>query len=449
VRLADENIELVIIRTLLGNSKIRVKGLGRLTTEYFGSNAALEIFRRILSLLQQDKPIPSIELLRIDQTLTEAARAWLFTDVKPLETEDDFENAFKTLDYYRKGRVLLKVMTYAAENLREDNPRVDEIASRMENALMKCHSAAEKEEMLHICAPNEESLMKILDKTLDEIDDSYIPSGFAEYDKKTGGFRRGQMIAIASVPGGGKSAMAAQMAMNQYMMGYRVLFVSLEMGEDEVMNRMFSSISKVEHGEINLKKTNAKQKKHIREKFKDFVQSSKDGNNRLTIWRPTREMTIPEMAMEVKAMAYDVIYIDYLSLLKNDGKAQLHEILGQHARQAKLAAVSLNAVLTVLVQYDDESNKIKYSKAIVANADAVWAWDNTLKEQESGLTEIKQLKARNAGTYPFYLQKDMKVMTFADYTGPAPETLKAQDEKEKKEEKKPRKNLPKMSEIMG
>jgi hypothetical protein len=122
--------------------------------------------------------------------------------------------------------------------------------------------------------------------------------------------------------------------------------------------------------------------------------------------------------MELKGKGYDVVYIDYLSLLYNNPKKAMWENLGEHTRAAKLAANQLDCVFVLLAQLDDETNKIKYAKSIAANANFIWTWEFGDKERESGIIEVKQKKARNAGIYPFYLEVDYSIFSFKDYMGP-------------------------------
>jgi histidyl-tRNA synthetase len=144
-------------------------------------------------------------------------------------------------------------------------------------------------------------------------------------------------------------------------------------------------------------------------------------------------MTISEIGMEIKPYNYDIVYIDYISLLKADARMAMWEVLGNHARSAKLTAASLKACFVLLAQYDQNESKIKYSQAITANANCVWAWEHGEKEKTSGIIEVKQLKNRSGTQESFYLQRDFKIMSFKDYSGPLPE----EDQKEKKEEELP------------
>jgi replicative DNA helicase len=408
-----------VIRTLC-DSQDRAKYLAKLNSEYFGSDEGIEIYNRILTLVSSGKPIPSSEILRNDAALSANSHAFLSNPDAALLTPDNFDYAFATLEKYRKARILLRTVTDALDNLKQEDPDLDSVTHAMESSLLRCHSGLETDEMYHVTVDRAQQLVEEVRKDLEQEPQDFIPSGFQRFDRDTGGFRRKNVIAIASTPGGGKSAMAEQMAINQYIMGYNVCIVQYEMDNIETKYRMLSCVSKVDHGAINLKRLSQKQRDWICKTFDEFIRSTCTAGNRLTFWTPSRELNIPEIATELKPMGYDIVYIDYLGLLKPYPGKAMWESLGDHARAAKLAANNLNAAMVLLCQYDDQENKLKYSKAITANAHFVWAWEHDNVAKESGIIEVKQLKARNAEVYPFLLQKDFKTMTFQDYSGPAP-----------------------------
>lgn len=406
----DATVELQVLKTIL-DSQNRNQVLSQLTPEHFGSDAAKEVYHRVIHLIQLGKSPPSSEVFKNDGSLSQAAQAFIgSTNARPLSTHEDTEAALDILGKYRKGRLLLSSITDAVSNLKNDDPDIDSVISNITDTLQRCHSGSRRQEMLHISADNADNLLKKFDSNFDSPPNDIIPTGFRVFDKNTGGFRKKNVIVLASVPGGGKSAMAEQMAINQFMMGYNVCFCSWEMDEQELLDRMWACVSSMNHTDINLKRLNQKSKKHVRDKFEEFIKCS-GMKNRLTLFCPEREMNIPEISLEIKAANYDIVYIDYIGLLKQDPKKQMWESLGDHARSAKLMANNINIAAVLLAQFDDESNKIKYSKAIQANAHFVWAWERG----EGDIVKINQLKARNAEVYEFQLQRDFKTMTFKDF----------------------------------
>lgn len=437
MRLYDTASEIQVVRSCC-DSPLRIKLLSKLNAEHFGFDKAKEIFLRIINLLNLNKPIPSTEVLRNDESLSQESRALISDSTYAvLCREDDILASFEILEKYRRSRVILAAISLAADKMKAENPDIDAVVHDMEAMLQKCHNSENREEMVHYCTANYEKLAKELDADLRNTHIDLIPSSFAAFDRDSGGFPRGGVVAMASVPGGGKSALATQMAANQYLMGYNVLYVSYEMSEVELRYRLLSSQSKIDHRAIKLKQLDELQIEHINKCFADFVLPNK--NNRLTIWSPSREMTIPEIGMQIKPYNYDIVYIDYISLLKSESRMAMWEVLGNHARSAKLTAASLNACLVLLAQYDQNEAKIKYSQAITANASCVWAWEHGEKEKTSGIIEVKQLKNRSGTQEPFYLQRDFRVMSFKDYSGEPPEEFTGG--------KKPGQDLPAMPEL--
>lgn len=415
----DANTEAQIIRTVL-DSPDKAYILAHISEEYFYNEAVKEIYRRINVFMNLGKPIPSSQVMKNDDTLTEDARVIVANPEYYLKNMDDITAAIDLLHKYRKARILYSVVSEGVKTLQTENPNIEEVISQMEQMLQRCHTGNDASEMKHYSYDDIESLSREVVADLKEANDKdYIQTGIRKFDDQTGGIRRKNVLVMASVPGGGKSALSFHMAKHQYKQGVNVCYLSYEMDEVELRYRMLASESKVDHNEINLKRLNDKKIALIEKRFREFLKESK--GNRLTIWTPQRELTVPQIAVELKPMGYDVIYIDYISLLKaTNPKKQMWEILGDHARAAKLMANNLDAAVVLLAQYDDEGNKLKYSKAIQANANFVWVWDHGEKEKESGLINIRQLKARNSPLYSFYLEKDFSTFTFSDYFGPTP-----------------------------
>lgn len=72
-----------------------------------------------------------------------------------------------------------------------------------------------------------------------------IGTGMSDVDDMTMGFEPGTVTILAARPGMGKTAMALQLAGAATKAGHRTLFVSLEMGDAELMDRMLSAESGV------------------------------------------------------------------------------------------------------------------------------------------------------------------------------------------------------------
>jgi len=418
---SQENInqEIRVLKTICESKELQILILSQIDEEFFGSEETLGIFKRIKSYIQNGKTVPVLSVLKNDQTLTESMRAIVSNKEGAFDAKDDVDRAISSLRSVKNKKILLNTILNIAQN--QLGYSSDSILTALENTIQKCHSGqTQSDEMTHIDVKSFEKLVREAEEQLSEdINKDIIPTGFYEFDLKTGGLFRKNVLVMASVPGGGKSAMALQMAIHQYICGFNVCVVSYEMDKVEIKNRLYSNVSKVDHGDINLRKLDSTKKQLVLERYGKWIKSSK-AENKITFFTPHRDMTISQIAMELKPFNYDVIYVDYLGLLYNNPKRALWENLGQHTRDAKMAANSLNALFILLAQLDDETNKLKYSKAIQANANMVWTWEYGDREKESGIIEVEQRKSRNSRTYPFYLETDFSILSFKSYSGPAP-----------------------------
>jgi len=417
MRLADTSTELTFLRTICDAKEASTRGLALAAVDanHF-TGAAREVFDRLKNLLAHGKKIPSFTALKSDLVLSEMARTTIAADGACYAT-DDLQLAATTLEKHRKVRILYQCVVKATNDLAIESPDVDALISQLSNSLQRCHTVSSEDEMHRLSAATAGEWTEKLMADFNNQEDDIIGTGFRKFDSITGGIRRKNVLVMASNPGGGKSALALFMAASQYVMGYNVCYISYEMDSFELMYRLLSSISYIDHAAINLKRLTKEQKRMICERFEEWLQHGSDRGNQFVFWTPNDEHDIPEIAARIKHENFDIVYVDYLGLLKSEPGKAMHEVLGDHTRQAKLCANSLNAVFVLLAQYDDETNKIKYSKAITANANFIWSWIRGEKERKSNIIEVNMTKARNSTVYSFLLQTDLHIFRFSDYEG--------------------------------
>lgn len=72
-----------------------------------------------------------------------------------------------------------------------------------------------------------------------------LSTGFTVLDKRTGGLRDGSLTLLAARPSMGKSALAMNMVWSAVQVGHAAVF-SLEMSEEELINRMIASIGRID-----------------------------------------------------------------------------------------------------------------------------------------------------------------------------------------------------------
>lgn len=83
-----------------------------------------------------------------------------------------------------------------------------------------------------------------------------VSTGFKDLDSVFNGLRGGDLIVLAARPGVGKTSFALNFAINSAKLGVKVAFMSLEMGANQIIQRILSTesgvdLSKIRSGRLN------------------------------------------------------------------------------------------------------------------------------------------------------------------------------------------------------
>lgn len=73
-----------------------------------------------------------------------------------------------------------------------------------------------------------------------------IPSGLADLDRMTNGWRPGQLVTVAGPTSSGKTTLMLQMALHAARQGRRVLVLTLEMVEEEIMRKLVANLGRLD-----------------------------------------------------------------------------------------------------------------------------------------------------------------------------------------------------------
>jgi replicative DNA helicase len=143
-----------------------------------------------------------------------------------------------------KEKSLLREAIYSARSIVEECFRPDADAeSVLANAVKRLSSldVGGDGKLVSLVDSCTAVLASIQEQNGQGLIDGRLMTGFKDLDNYLGGLRGGQLIVVASRPGGGKTAWAMNTATNVMKAGNAVLFVSLEMSHRELTERLLSS----------------------------------------------------------------------------------------------------------------------------------------------------------------------------------------------------------------
>lgn len=175
-----------------------------------------------------------------------------------------------------------------------------------------------------------------------------LPTGIERFDNRFGGLHRGNLIVVAGRPSMGKSALAHTWQLNQAKAGYKTAIISLEMTEWELDQRWVSQQSKIpveQFGSANLGDDD----------WPKVIQATSAVAN-MPIYTLEQGTVTPSSVRRFarklqQEHGLDVLYIDYLQLMKGDGRHdKRYGEIGEISRALKGLAMELNISVVLVSQ---------------------------------------------------------------------------------------------------
>ena len=147
-----------------------------------------------------------------------------------------------------------------------------------------------------------------------------IPTGFIDLDFMTSGFHGSELILIAARPAMGKTAFVLNIAQHMaFRKNKSVAIFSLEMGKEQLLNRLFALEGNIEAGHLR----NGKLDDYEWDKLAEA--SSVIGDSRLII-DDTASITVQQLRSKCRKYklekGLDIIIIDYLQLMSGSGRIE-------------------------------------------------------------------------------------------------------------------------------
>lgn len=225
-----------------------------------------------------------------------------------------------------------------------------------------------------------------------------------ELSRKIWGLQERQLIVIGARTSNGKSSLALQIALDTIELNLPTWFVSLEMSEDDIVERMFCNKMEVDNWQLLTGQYT--KNPQIKIKFASFKSFLKESKYLVTcgIGSTYKELITFYNMMQTKPK---IILFDYIQAIKTSTGNSLDEIT-EFVGKLRELAVSTNAIVICVSQInrdakntEPESYQLKGCGFLEEHADKVillhWPWltDNAKNKNEY---VIKVSKNRNGRT---------------------------------------------------
>jgi len=433
--------------------------LSLLNEEWFQNQPLRKLFVFVRDFIQEHQTSPSLEVLRtrFSPPSTSPEEASIYSAyIESIVSQDvkitDLPFCIAEVEKGAKTSNLVNLQLKVSDLLKSGD--TDAAEAEMLQYILHDPSQSKKEEREFDIASKE--IISIAESRRKPIPKGYyVPSGFPAYDRRVGGWGKGELIVIGAPRKCGKSIFLLNTGYNAFCAGYNPVYFSLEVGREEWLDRLFSLVSAVSHDRVRLRTLNSRDEQLLRlsslflscspDRFLD-IRNWADQNlehfmnlsEEALIQEVFEKINVPPRENSYKCIDWpgigidemmakchllksknkcDLVIVDYLNIM-NAGRysnLSMWERLGKVAELLKLLARKINIPVIVAVQMKEDEKRVKYAPIVEDHADRVILW--TRDEESILLREIKVelTRSRSTDVFDFTLSTDLEHMRMTGY----------------------------------
>jgi len=403
---AELEQKLIVCALETRSPRIRAMILAETDEDTFGWKYGILARKRMNVLLQAGKSFGTALDFAEDVAISSSKGAVTFIKATPEERaaagkfgKERVVQIIEQVKRYQQVRTVHSIQQ-VVNSIAEGNVGEEEIESvrhAWERGLSDLQGVSGKQTLAHFGSrrSDEEAKQEFLD-LMEYTPNQFVSSGLEGLDAHLHGFERGNLVTISAPRGGGKSTLGMVMSINQYLKSnHNVCYVSIEMSKREFLRRVVSNISTVPHDKVRVTKYMTKdERKTAGVAFKKWQEHGSVNSCCYTLW-PVKDAFFTPQKIDVllAPLMYDVIIIDYITLMHAQGK-DTWQMQMEYSRYLSMMAKKLNVVIILLSQLSDDE-RVKYGKSVEENTDYWLWWRYGEEEEQTGNVELRLAKARH------------------------------------------------------
>ena len=312
------------------------------------------IFNAMVELYDAHKPIDLLTLtaeLKSKKLLKDVGGAPYLTELSNFVPAASHAKAYA--DIVEKASVrrrLIKAGNEIANKAYEEDADVDSLIGAAEKDLFEVSDKIIKSDYV--------AMNDLLADAFDRIEELHknkgalrgLKTGFRDLDKKTAGFQKGDLVIIGARPAMGKTTFAQNLAYNiASINGKGVLFFSMEMAANEIIDRMISDVSGVDNWKMRTGNLSD-------DEFQKIGDAMAEMDEIPIYIDDTSSMTIVELRNKARRAMHDhdigIVIVDYLQLIQGTDryKGQRVQEVTEISRGLKILARELEIPVIALAQ---------------------------------------------------------------------------------------------------
>ena len=400
-----DRIENIILRNLVFKEEYLRKVLPFIEPAYFSNREERVIYEQIAKYAVDYNSLVTKEILSIEIENRSDVTQEEFVNINKIitsldEVECDFDWCVDTTEKWCRDRAIYLALMESISIANDDDPKKTRDA--IPEILSKALSVSFNKNVGHDYLEDYEQRYELYHKKEDK-----IPFDLEYFNKVTKGGLPNKTLNIALAGTGvGKSLFMCHLASSVLLNGKNVLYVTLEMSEEKIAERIDANLLNVNIQEIvdlpkqmfETKVTNLSKKTQGTLIIKEYPTASAHSGHFKAL--------LNELALK-KSFRPDIIFIDYLNICassryRTGGTVNSYSYIKAIAEELRGLAVETNVPIVSATQTtrsgygssDVELTDTSESFGLPATADLMFALISTEELEQLGQIMVKQLKNR-------------------------------------------------------
>lgn len=440
--------EYAVLGTVLLNASNALPLLSELRVDDFFMPEHREAWAAIQAVVERGMPVDvvsvgaEVKARGIGPRFKEGWSKWAFDIVGKVTSVENIEHHARIVQDMARLRGLISL---AAEvrSLAYDSQNVEEVISTARDGVAKLEVIGGHDTLVRFAELLAPAMEAIEDRNKGRVIDA-VMTGINSLDDLVGGGKRGQVIYVAGRPGDGKSALVKCIARHNGKLGIPFAFFSMEMGDQELIERDLGAESGIPCFAIGRGRLTDKQWSRLQDAAGRLYEGSQ--------WFDTKSRSIGQVmaqarkwhAREVRGQkaknpsALGGIVVDYIQLCdeetrKGDNREQ---VVARISRKLKVMAMDLQVPVFAVSQLNRDAEKrggrpeerdLRESGALEQDADQIWfvyrdvPRENKEARRKSGDGELLVAKHRGGPTGSAKAYWKAETMEWVDRADYAPE----------------------------
>lgn len=346
--------EMSLLGAVLIDEEVLADASELVTAKDFYDKRHQLVFAGMMRLYERHKPVDLLtlteELKKKDDLDAVGGSAYLTELTNYVPTAAHARAYAELVQQKAVRRRLIKASAEISEMGFDEETTTQELLEKAEAELFSVSDQSLKQDLI--------SIESILTESFDRIEELHrnkgalrgIRTGYRDLDNMTAGLQRSDLIILAARPAMGKTTLVTNLAYNVATIAkLPVLFFSLEMSKEQLIDRMLADASGVDSWNIRTGNLSDDDFSKISEAMGEMAEAP-------IFIDDTPGLSVLEMRTKARRAAHDqplgLIIVDYLQLMQASGNHNGNRVqeVSEISRGLKLIARELNVPLIALSQ---------------------------------------------------------------------------------------------------